>query len=133
MTYKQDPVRHVYALLRTLVLLTALVVALLFYIAVAKAETVLSEGIVGQGGLICNIPEEVEAYISYAEEGVSPQDALNSIEGCGILIKPALFKVTAISVFTTKKAKYLIVRYNFLSVPVEQFGIHSIILLGEEM
>ena len=103
----------------------AFLVAGILLAATAKAdEQVLAESTTGQGGLICDNTDEVETFISKTEAGEVPQEALNAIEGCGILVRPMRMRVTAVKTVKTEKAEYLLVRYDFLDVPsAPQYGI----------
>lgn len=82
----------------------------------AKADTVLQERTIGQGGLICDTEKEVAEFIEKVEAGTSQQEAIQIIDGCGILVRPMALKVLLIDEVQTEKARYLIVRYEFLDV-----------------
>ena len=102
--------------------MTTRILAFLFAIIAFPAfadEQVLAESTVGQGGLICDTPQEVEQFLQLVESGTSAQDAINFIDGCGILVKPMLMRVVLVKTGT----KYNIVRYDFLgSSAPPQFG-----------
>lgn len=91
-------------------------------------EQVLHEAIVGQGGLICDTVEEVKSFI-----GVQEARAGGDIpSGCGILQTPAVMRVIAVGTFETPRRKYLLVRYEFLSIPMPpQYGIGGVRDNGE--
>lgn len=91
----------------------------------AQAEDrVLVESTIARGGLICDSASEVKEFISLVERGTGPQEALGAIAGCGILIHPMVTRVVMIDVHQTTKAQYLIVRYDFLTLPLEpQYGL----------
>ena len=111
----------------------ALALALMSSNPALSEETVLMESTVGEGGLICDKPEEVEAYLKLMETGQSHSDALDRVDGCGNLLRPTLMRVVAIKTFETGKGKYLIVRYDFLSFGnLPQFGVGVIKRKGQD-
>ena len=89
----------------------------------ARSDTVLQERTIGQGGLICDTEKEVAQFIEIAEKN-SPEAAIQAVDGCGILQRPMAIKVILIDEVQTEKARYLIVRYEFLDVvQPPQYGI----------
>lgn len=104
--------------------LVAVCVALLVTPSRAEDEQVLAESVVGQGGLICDTAAEVETFIAGIETGEEAQAMLIAINGCGILQRPLRMRVVGVKTLKTEKAEYLLVRYDFLDVPIPpQFGI----------
>lgn len=92
-----------------------------------ETEHVLHEAIVGQGGLICDTVDEVKSFIGSQE---SRSEDIPS--GCGSLQQPAVMRVVVVGVFETPRRKYLLVRYDFLSLPMPpQYGIGGVKDNGE--
>jgi hypothetical protein len=105
-------------------LIVAAVAVTLFATPAGAEEAVLAESTVGSGGLVCDTQAEVEAFITQTEAGTDPQEALNAIDGCGILIRPMRMRVVAIGTMKSENFNYLLVRYDFLDFPApSQFGI----------
>ncbi len=78
----RDPVKSVCALLRVLVILTAFMVGLLLYIAVAKAQEVAQ-------GVICDTEEQMRLFVGLEVNGVNV--AVEEINkhfpnACGVVI-----------------------------------------------
>ena len=102
------------------------IVASLAIFASQVSETVLMESTIAQGGLLCDSEEQTKLIIKLLEENKTFSEAVNSVEGCGVLMVPARMRVVAIGVHETDTYKYLLVRYEFLDLRVPpQFGIGS--------
>lgn len=101
----------------------------LFFLYPANAqEQVLAEATHIQGGLICNTQDEVHQAIKLSEQGKHLAVIVQEIDGCGVLTRPALAKVTAVEKHSAEKGNYLIVRFDFLELPhPPQYGIHAFV------
>lgn len=107
--------RHITWLVASLAIATA---------AVAQeppSEHILTESTVGVGGLICDTQEEVREFIALQE---SKNAGNREVDGCGVLTRPMRFRVVMVGTHKTEMANYLLVRYDFLDLPIPpQFGI----------
>lgn len=82
-------------------------------------EHVLHEGLMISEGLICDSVVELVDFIS-AQEAKSH----NRPSGCGFISFPIVVKVIGLGTYEARKKKYLIVKYEFLSLPMPpQYGI----------
>jgi hypothetical protein len=91
------------------------------------AEDVLGILYAKPGGLICNDTNEVTQVIASLERRISFEDAVQSVEGCGLLLQPMWLRVIAIGSHETITAKYRLVRYEFLGVRIApQFGYRDV-------
>ena len=108
-------------------------VAIALFATPARSETVLAERTMGQGGLICDTEKEVAEFIELSEK-TTPQAALQAVDGCGLLQRPVIMKVTLIDEVQTEKARYLIVKYEFPDDPIPvQYGIGGRHLRGASL
>ena len=102
--------------------LLSTILAICVSCAALAEERVLRESSVGQGGLICDTADEAESYLTLVKTGTSAQEALDSIQGCGILVVAMRMRVVAVK---TLKDFY-VVRYDFLDVPLPpQYGLEA--------
>lgn len=94
----------------------------------AKAEeVVLHEAVVVEGGLMCNTVEEVKSFI-----GVQESRSGDIPPGCGLLQVPVALRVISLGTYETRRRTFLLVRFEFLSVPMPvQYGIGEVRDNGE--
>lgn len=102
----------------TMLYLAALYLAFCFPQGEAVSEELVlrEEMTLGVPTLVCDRVEEVIELFSLVELGEPIQEATKSVEGCGWLQKEATAKVTAIGTFETEHNKYLVVRFDFISI-----------------
>lgn len=127
-----DPVLQILRLLRLIALALFAIIALMITARAQEPEEVLAEAQMGQGGLICDTQQQVLQFIILQDAGVSPLEAIRTIDGCGVLTRPQLMKVIAVGTHTTEAHKYLLCRYEFLGSDMPpQYGIAARKSLGQ--
>lgn len=106
----------------------ALFALFLLYPANAQ-EHVLAEAIhVQTHTLVCDTQDEVHQAIKLSEEGKPLAAIVQGIDGCGVLTRVVMAKVTAVEKHSAEKGNYLIVRFDFLEGGhPPQYGIHSVV------
>lgn len=91
----------------------------------AQAQ-VLHEGM-AVGGILCDTQEQVTEFISVMN-AQGREAAINAIKGCGVLAKPTNIRIVAMGTHTHGSRKFLIVKYQFLEIPMpDQFGIGAVV------
>lgn len=100
----------------------ALLLFALLFGSAANAQ-VLYEDVVVQVGLVCDTEDEVRQFVAVLEAS-NVQEALQTINGCGLLKAAVRTKIEHVSHLSTSSASYQIISYEFIEVPLpKQFGI----------